>query len=396
MREFLYHNAAVANRFGCYDFEEIVPSSNSIWGMLNLLYKIDAAGLRRNFLTGLIVALVGCFLFSAAAGAHDISQSESRIEVHGREVRVSFRLNLLELGYVDVNGDGIVSNDELDNAIARVYADIKQHYFLEGPGLPVQVTLEKYGVVEDHVLDMELAYQFAQDVKLLKVTSTLHQITQPGHEHLTSANLNGTTHEAILNARSPSTVFASGDVPAIKTFWSFLRLGIMHIFTGYDHLAFLVGLLIVTTNLGSLIKIITSFTVAHSITLALATFDIVVLPSRLTESMIALSIAYVALENLLGIRAIERYRITFIFGLAHGFGFSNVLREMELARVHLALSLFSFNLGVEIGQVTFVLALFPVIVYIGSLGWRRQFQTAISLVVLCLAVYWFIRRAFLI
>jgi hydrogenase/urease accessory protein HupE len=182
----------------------------------------------------------------------------------------------------------------------------------------------------------------------------------------------------------------------MKTFWSFFRLGIMHIFTGYDHLAFLVGLLIVTTSLGSLIKIITSFTVAHSITLALSTFNIVVLPTRLTESVIALSIVYVALENLLGIRAIERYRITFLFGLAHGFGFSNVLREMELSRLHLGLSLFSFNLGVEAGQLAFVLVFFPLILYIATVSWRRQFQKAVSLVVMCLAMYWFVQRAFMI
>jgi hypothetical protein len=169
----------------------------------------------------------------------------------------------------------------------------------------------------------------------------------------------------------------------------------MHILTGYDHLAFLVSLLIVTTNLRSLIKIVTSFTVAHSITLALATFEIVVLPSRLTESVIALSIGYVAAENLLGRQAMKRYRIVFLFGLAHGFGFSNILREMELSRSHLALSLFSFNLGVELGQLSFVILLFPLIVYISSSRWRQPFQKSVSIVVFCLALYWFVWRAFL-
>ena len=337
-----------------------------------------------------------CCAFSAVASGHDVSQSESRIDIHGRQVRVALHLNLLELGYVDKDGNGFISYDELDNSIGRVYTDIKQHFVLRGPAPPIQVTLERYGVVEDHVLDAEIVYQFPQDVTQLSVTSTLYEITRPGHQHLTSANLSGTIHEAVLNAANTTAVFSSSDAPAVKTFWSFLRLGIMHIFTGYDHLAFLVGLLIVTTSLGSLVKIVTSFTVAHSITLALATFDIVVLPTRLTESVIALSIAYVALENVLGMRAIERYRITFLFGLAHGFGFSNVLREMELSRIHLGLSLFSFNLGVEIGQLTFVLALFPLIIYIASVSWRRQLQTIVSLVVMCLAMYWFVQRAFLI
>jgi hydrogenase/urease accessory protein HupE len=344
----------------------------------------------------LILALFLCCAFSGSVSGHDISQSDSRLEVHGHEVRVAFRLNLVELGYVDANGNGFISYDELDNSIGRVYADIKQHYVLQGPALPIQITLERYGVIEDHMLDAEIVYEFPQEVTQLRVTSTLYQITRPGHQHLTSANLNGTIHEAVLNAANPTAVFSSDDASTMKTFWSFFRLGIMHIFTGYDHLAFLVGLLIVTTSLGSLIKIITSFTVAHSITLALSTFNIVVLPTRLTESVIALSIVYVALENLLGIRAIERYRITFLFGLAHGFGFSNVLREMELSRLHLGLSLFSFNLGVEAGQVAFVLVLFPLILYIATVSWRRQFQKAVSLVVMCLAMYWFVQRAFMI
>jgi HupE / UreJ protein len=342
------------------------------------------------------MSLVLCCAFSGSVSAHEISQSESRIEVHGHEVRVAFRLNLLELGYVDTNGNGFISYDELDNSIGRVYAEVKQHYVLQGPALPIQITLERYGVVEDHVLDAEIVYEFPQDVTQLRVTSTLYQITRPSHQHLTSANLDGTIHEAILNAANQTAVFSSGDASTLKTFWSFVRLGIMHIFTGYDHLAFLVSLLIVTTSFGSLVKIITSFTVAHSITLALATFNIVVLPTRLTESVIALSIVYVALENLLGIRAIARYRITFLFGLAHGFGFSNVLREMQLSRLHLGLSLFSFNLGVEIGQLAFVLVLYPLILYIATVSWQRQFQKAVSLVVMCLAMYWFVQRAFII
>jgi hydrogenase/urease accessory protein HupE len=347
-------------------------------------------------LATLVIVVIFFFSLCQPASAHDLSRSESRIDVNGREVRVEFKLNLLELRYVDKKGTGFISYDELDDSIARIYADVKQHYILRGPDSPTSITLVRYRVIEDHVLEMELLYQFSQVVTRLQVTSTLGEITQPAHQHLASANLDGTTYEAILNTANPTATFSTSDNPALSTFRSFLCLGMTHIFTGYDHLAFLVGLLIVTTSLTSLFKIITSFTVAHSITLALATFDIVVLPSRLTESVIALSIAYVALENLSGKRAMERYLITFIFGLVHGFGFSNALREMDLSRSHLALSLFSFNLGVELGQVAFVLALFPLVLYIESSGWRRQIQIAVSLLVLCFAMYWFVRRAFAI
>jgi hypothetical protein len=342
------------------------------------------------FLAAQILAL------PAFVSAHDIPRSESRVEVRGREARVVLKLNLLEMRGVDTDGDGAISYDELENAIDRIYAEVKTHYVLLSPDPPVQVTLKHYGISEDHVLDLEMSYIFPRDVTQLQIVSTLYQITQPGDQHLLTVNFNGELHEAILDAEHQAATFNAGVTSSRKTAASFMKLGIEHIFTGYDHLAFLVGLLIVTTSLGSMIKVITSFTVAHSITLALATFDLVIIPARITESLIALSIGYVAAENLLGIRAIERYRITFLFGLVHGFGFSNVLREMQLSRSHLALSLFSFNAGVEVGQIIFVLVTFPLIVYLARTHWQQQIKVAVSLTVMCLAVYWFVQRAFLL
>jgi hypothetical protein len=167
-----------------------------------------------------------------------------------------------------------------------------------------------------------------------------------------------------------------------------------HIVTGYDHLAFLVGLLVTTSTLLALIKVVTSFTVAHSITLALATLGIVTLPPRLIESLIALSIAYIAIENFMGRTLIHRWKITFLFGLVHGFGFSNILREMELTRRLMAVSLFSFNIGVEIGQLLFVCIVFPLIYYVGVSRWKEQFLAATSLAIMALGFYWFVQRAF--
>ena len=118
------------------------------------------------------------------------------------------------------------------------------------------------------------------------------------------------------------------------------------------------------------------------------------MPQRLTESLIALSIVYVAAENLLRSKAIERYRITFLFGLIHGFGFSTILRDMQLPRGNLALSLFSFNAGVELGQLAFVAVVFPVTLYLASSRWRAGVMSAVSFVVVCLSTYWFVQRAF--
>jgi len=331
---------------------------------------------------------------AGAAFPHDMPRSESRITVRGREVQVAFRLNLTELSGIDTNGDGSISYDELENAIDRVYGQIKQHWGVSVPGsAPVKVTLRRYGLVEDHVLDLNILYTFPNEVTSLTVTSTLHQILQPAHQHLVTVDFGTGVHEGVLDATATTLTSKSGGGSTLKILETFVKVGIEHIFTGYDHLAFLVGLLITATSLGSMVKMITSFTIAHSITLALATFDLVILPTHLTESMIALSIAYVAIENLRQAGLIDRYRITFVFGLIHGFGFSNVLREMQLSRSHLALSLFSFNAGVEIGQIIFLLVVFPVVVYIAKTPWRRPVTQVVSSIILCLAVFWFVQRA---
>lgn len=322
--------------------------------------------------------------------AHDVSRSDSKIEIQGREVRVTLTLNLKELQHPAIP----LETFSLDRDIGRVFNAVQSHYFVTSPALPSNTQIEKYSVPGGSLIRLQMLYTFAQPVTALTVKSTLPEIMAAGHQHLLSVRLNGTLHQSILDARTTEVTFSGVQTTNLQTFLRFVRLGIEHIFTGYDHLAFLLGLLVATATLGSLVKIITSFTIAHSITLALATFSVVVLPSRLTESLIAASIAWVAAENLLDFRAMKRYYITFFFGLIHGFGFSSALREMDLPKSGLALSLFSFNLGVEIGQVTFVLLIFPLVQDLTRSGWKRL-KPAVSVGVACLAVYWFVQRAFL-
>jgi len=334
--------------------------------------------------------LLGLVVSAGLACAHDVSRSDSKVEIQDREVRVALTLNVKELQIPVIPSDPL----NLDKEIPRIFEAVRSHYFVTSPAAPIGITLEKYSVLAGSLIQLQILYVFDQDVTSLDVKSTLYEIMPSGHQHLMNVKLNGTLHEAILDSRIQQAKFSGVKATNLQTFWRFLRLGIEHIFTGYDHLAFLLGLLVATTTLGSLVKIVTSFTIAHSITLALATFNVVILPTRLTESLIALSIGYVAAENLLDFRAMKRYYITFLFGLVHGFGFSNVLREMDLPKASLALSLFSFNAGVEIGQITFVLLIFPLVQDLVSSGWKRL-KPAVSIGVACLAVYWFVQRAFL-
>lgn len=179
------------------------------------------------------------------------------------------------------------------------------------------------------------------------------------------------------------------------TIVTFLKIGINHILSGYDHILFLLGLLIVTKQFKNLLKVITSFTLAHSITLTIAALGIFLLPSRITESMIALSIAYVAFENIKKRGHIEkRWIIAFIFGLVHGFGFSTALRETGLPKDNLIYSLLSFNSGVELGQLLIIAVLFPVLLFIRKQKWENDGIKILSLIIGIIGFYWFLQRLF--
>jgi hydrogenase/urease accessory protein HupE len=180
------------------------------------------------------------------------------------------------------------------------------------------------------------------------------------------------------------------------SFLSFLKLGLEHILTGYDHLLFLFGLLLACRRFSTAVKIITCFTLAHSLTLALAALDMVSLPGFLVEPLIAASIVFVGVENI--IRRDEpswRWALTFVLGLVHGFGFAGALKQAGLGAGGAALlvPLFSFNLGVELGQVTVAALLLPLLWKLrGKLAFERYGGTVLSAVVALAGLYWFVTR----
>jgi hydrogenase/urease accessory protein HupE len=186
---------------------------------------------------------------------------------------------------------------------------------------------------------------------------------------------------------------------AVSGFADFFLLGIRHILTGYDHLLFLLGILIVCSGFFAAARIITCFTLAHSITLALATFHVVNLSNRIVEPLIAASIAYVGCENLVGRNSLEwRWILTFAFGLFHGLGFASVLKAMGVGEssIGIALPLVSFNLGVETGQLAIAVLILP-------LAWKAKESANLSrIAVPCLSAiiviagtFWFVQRVFL-
>jgi hydrogenase/urease accessory protein HupE len=202
----------------------------------------------------------------------------------------------------------------------------------------------------------------------------------------------------VLNANHSTTEYISGTRQGVfAVVRRFIPAGVHHILIGPDHLLFLVGLLLLGGSLKKLAMVVTAFTAAHSITLSLSALNLVTPPASLIEPAIALSIVYVGADNLLaqGGRDVRAW-IAFAFGFIHGFGFANVLREMELPGRALGWSLFSFNLGVEIGQLFVVVAVASVFAALRSRSeWAgRLLLFAGSIIVMIAGAFWFVQRVF--
>jgi hydrogenase/urease accessory protein HupE len=215
----------------------------------------------------------------------------------------------------------------------------------------------------------------------------------------------GDHYQTLATIRTPigSKEFALGEglrevsidiTQPVATGWlDFVRLGIEHILTGYDHLLFLVALLATARGFWSIVKIVTAFTLAHSITLSLASLGLITIPSRIIEPAIAASIVWVALENIFAADpGRRRALISFVFGLVHGFGFAAALEELDLTGMAIARALVGFNLGVEIGQLLFIAAFFPLLLWLMALHRFRLSPSVVSTVVAVFGAYWFVER----
>jgi hydrogenase/urease accessory protein HupE len=348
------------------------------------------------------------FLLVASGRAHDpgLSTAEIQITAEGLSVRVSFspadarlllpnaaRLNMAEAPdavwvpvaqtwcYARINETEIISRSvgilvnsrdtlrfELRYPIAT-----KGHVILEMPRLSVLPTGHRQFAIVTEAGGRPVAKQF------LTRAAPRMEFDVPGPD---------STH-------TPDTPLAPQAAP--MAFGGFLWLGVEHIWTGYDHLLFLFALLVVCRSFRSVATIISCFTLAHSLTLAVATLNVVTLPPRFVEPAIAASIVFVAVENLMrrGAEPRGRAALTFAFGLVHGFGFASVLRDLGLGGVGagVALPLFAFNAGVEIGQMAIAAVALPIVWQLRRHAFFvARCVPALSGIVGTAGVYWFMAR----
>jgi hydrogenase/urease accessory protein HupE len=222
----------------------------------------------------------------------------------------------------------------------------------------------------------------------------------PQHKTFLNVYENGSVAaQAILDKDRTAFAYFTGTRQGIRAVLQrFVPAGVHHILIGPDHLLFLVGLLLLGGTMKQLLLVVTAFTIAHSITLSLAALGMVIPPANAIEPAIALSIVYVGADNLLvsaGGRDTRAW-IAFAFGLIHGFGFANVLREMDLPSRALGWTLFAFNVGVEIGQLVFVVLVASLLIWIRSRSEAaaRQLVFAGSIFVMLAGAFWFVERVF--
>src|SRR5262245_36594146 len=347
--------------------------------------------------TLLLSALLLLRALPCAAHAVGVSRGEYRAD--GTAVRahlVFARKELLTaLPELDRDHDGELTRGELEAGRAEVAAWVRRGLIVRVPAGPGPGRLDGTSLTEQDGVELSAVYQCMEPATAFSVRLALLAELSLGHRHLVSASSGSQTVENVLYEAQPEVALtlAPSKGVARSVAPSLLRLGVEHILTGYDHLLFLLALVLIGGSLRSVLGVITAFTLGHSVTLAVAATGVWVPRPTLVEPAIALSIAYVGIENCVRPDMRRRWRLTFLFGLVHGFGFAGALREVALSAAQVPLALASFNVGVEAGQLAVLAAVLPAVSWLGRRAWFaahgvRLASMAISAAGLC----WFVVR----
>jgi hypothetical protein len=363
-----------------------------------------------------ITAFLGLLLLAAAAQAHIASNGFLVAHVEGRTVNGSYELAVrdveLAIG-VDANRDGRVTWGELRAAQPQITRYLAQHLALAAQGAACDLTFQTMQIndrVDGNYAWLPFTARCPSAVSELTIRYTIMEGVDPSHRGLLTLTAGAAVQTAVLDGRTAHAAFAVFSPSKWRAFVEYLQAGVWHILSGIDHLLFLLSLLLPAVLLWrdgrwepvtqarpaliSILKVVTAFTLAHSITLTLAALDVVRLPSRLTESVIAASIIVAALNNIFPIVTDSRARIAFAFGLLHGFGFASVLSDMGLPHGARVVSLLAFNLGIEAGQLAVVLTVMPIVYGIrAGAFYRRGVMPWGSAAIALIATVWLVQRA---
>jgi hypothetical protein len=368
------------------------------------------------------LALALTLLLHAAALAH--KPSDSYLTIRGTagsdDLAVRWDIALRDLDYVlelDRDGNGALTWGEVRQRADDIARYATGHLELAAGDRPCRWETAAPLMLDRHsdgtYAVLTLAARCEGLDKGLKARYSLLFDVDPSHRGLVQwiAPASATSQALVFGTDSAQQALALQPQGAWRTLKQYLADGVWHIWIGYDHILFLLSLLLPAVlvrrgkewagvdRLGhavkEIVKVVTAFTLAHSITLSLAALNVISLPSRLVESAIALSVIFAALNNLRGTIEGKRWLMAFAFGLIHGFGFASVLADLGLPQQALALALVGFNLGVEVGQLAIVAVFLPLAFGLrGTRFYRVGVLKGGSAVVALLASWWFVQRAF--
>ncbi len=367
-------------------------------------------------------SIAALLLAHGAAHAHKPSDSYLTLQASAgsTDVQVRWDIALRDLDYVlqlDRDNDGALTWGEVKQRAADIGSYATSHLVLSSRSQtcswqpPGPLLLDRHSDGTYAVLSLTARCTTLAEAVQMKY-SLLFDV-DPSHRGLVQWTPPGATSPLALIFGTESAEQAlSFQAPDLwQTLRQYVVDGVWHIWIGYDHILFLLALLLPAVllrrggkweaedSLGravkEVVKVVTAFTLAHSITLSLAALEVISLPSRLVESAIAASVIVAALNNLLGMVEARRWVMAFCFGLIHGFGFASVLSDLGLPKGALVTALVGFNVGVELGQLAIVAVFLPIAFW---LRYTRFYQVGVfklgSLVVVVLAGYWFAQRAF--
>lgn len=356
-------------------------------------------------------------LFAASAFAHKPSDSYLTIKADAPQLQGQWDIALRDLDYaigLDANLDGNVEWGEVKAKHPEIVAYGFTHLKLaaDGKSCPTKVTDHK---IDTHRDGSYAVIYFVADCPntplSLDIEYTLFFDLDKEHKGLLNLQSDGKARSAIFGDSERKQTFQLAKPSKWKQFVDYLIEGIWHIWIGLDHILFLLSLLLPAVLVWSadkwlaaskfgaafieVLKVVTAFTVAHSITLSLAALGVVQLPTWIAESAIAASVVVAALNNVYPIFHGRRWVVAFLFGLIHGFGFANVLTELGLPDSTLLIALVGFNLGVEVGQVAIVAVFLPLAFALRETWvYQRLVLVAGSLLIAVVAAAWLVERVF--
>jgi hydrogenase/urease accessory protein HupE len=331
-----------------------------------------------------------------------VGLSSGEYKAQGKELRVHVafaRDELLTLAPgIDENHDRVLVPAELSSARGALQGLVNK-VRVTGDAQACKGALQDAALTEQDGVLLNFVYACDAQPARFEVELGFLADVAAGHRHLARIAGADTRDQIMTRGEHRFQVApAAGPAPAAKSaspgFLGFIKLGVEHILTGYDHLVFLLGMVLVRGRLRSVLGVVTAFTIAHSITLALSTLDVWAPRPSLVEPAIALSIAYVGIENFF-VRSIRgRWRVTFPFGLIHGFGFAGALKEIDLPRAQIPTALVSFNLGVELGQLAVLALLLPLIALARNKApwFETKGAKVMSGAIVLAGVVWFVLR----